>query len=229
MRAGKVLVAIAVVLPLPSAAQIATSHGTPTIPATTQLTFGGQLESAITIEVTGSIDLSGNETTVVSGSGSAGVINFGTYDLAGNLLTGAKHRVNGPPSGRGTYLVATLSVRVLFSGGFTSANVDIARTNPTGGPPDIPQNHLFFAFMGPKNAKAKNQKLTWPRWKDFPEQRLNTSVFEVPAAGYVPGTGNLDAQMASGDFLDHQIAVWIPDAQPAGPFSTTVTYTATAN
>lgn len=223
---GRMLPALAAaLLLLPSAAhaQIVTARGNP---ATTQITFTGELTSAVELVITGSTDSNGNDQTELTGSGAAGVVNFGIYNLATPLLTGEKNRTtSGTP---GTYLVATLRAQVFTSGGHGGAVIDIARTFPYQGPPDVPQQNLFFAFWGIGNIRIRNTQLWWPNWTRYPNIFSSIAVFEVPPAGTVPGGGNLDPGLQSGDFIDHQIAVWIPDSQPAGPFSTTVTYTATA-
>lgn len=196
------------------------------VPATAQITFKGVVTSAVEITVEGSIDLNGNDTTLISGSGTQGVINFGVYNLNNALLTGNKHRVNKNP--KGNYLVATVRASVRFSGGPSSASIDLYRAFPVGGSGDVPLNRLFFSVMGPKNARKSTGRLSWPRWDEYPEKRLGTSVFQVPAAGYVPGPGNLESGLLTGEGIEHQLGVWIPDSQTPGPFSTVVSYTATA-
>ncbi|MFN0063530.1 MAG: hypothetical protein ACKVPX_13560 [Myxococcaceae bacterium] len=212
------------VFSLPSFGQVATGTGSggasgPRV----EITLQGAVTSSLEIWVTGSTNLLNGTPTVVTGAGTSGVVNFGVYNLAGPLLTGEKHRVNSPP--RGNYLVATLTTGVRFSGGITRASVDIQRTNPVGGPLDVPFANLLYAFQFIKN---KGGKLSWPNWRNWPELRFGTSVFTVPASTYVPGPGNLDNNMVNGDFFDHQVGIWIPDSSPPGPFSTNVTYTATA-
>jgi hypothetical protein len=207
-------------------AQVATGVGAAGAGAgpNVEIAMVGAVSSSIEIYVTGSVDLRGGVATVINGSGTSGVVNFGVYNLAGPLLTGEKHRVNQNP--KGTYLVATLTVGVNFSGGMTQAVVDIQRSNPIAGVLDVPFSDLFYAFQGAKN--PKNGKLSWPTWKQSPEVRFGATVFNIPLSTYVPGAGNLDTQIFSGEFFDHQVGVWIPDSRPPGPFSTNVTYTATA-
>jgi hypothetical protein len=192
------------------------------------LTLAGTITSSITIYVTGSTDLQGNVSTVITGNGVQGVVNFGTYNLGGPPLTGDKQYVNNGHGGPGNYLIATLSVRTTFSGGGSmQAAVDIQRTNPCGPAPDVAcgaPGSLFYAIQAPRKP---NQKVTWPTWKSYPEDRYGASVFDVPDSSYVPGAGNLDNLMLNGDSMDHQVAIWIPNSLPPGPFATTVTYTAT--
>jgi hypothetical protein len=194
----------------------------------TDLTLRGTITSSITIFVTGSVDLQGNVPTVITGTGVQGVVNFGTYNLAGLPLTGDKQYVNNGNGGPGNYLIATLTVGTTFSGGGTMlAAVDIQRSNPCGPAPDVAcgaPGRLFYAFQVPRKPR---QKATWPTWKKYPETRYGTSVLDMPLSTYVPGTGNLDNQMANGDTIDHQVSIWIPNSLPPGPFSTMVTYTAT--
>jgi hypothetical protein len=192
------------------------------------LNLSGTITSSIAIYVTGGIDLQGNVATVITGNGVQGVVNFGTYNLAGAPLTGDKQYVNAGGGGPGNYLIATLSVRTTFTGGGSMrAAVDIQRTSACGPAPDIAcgaPGRLFFA----KQASRKpNQHVTWPTWKKYPEIRYGASVFDVPDSSYIPGAGNVDNLMLTGEFMDHQVAIWIPNSLPAGPFSTIVTYTAT--
>ncbi len=219
--------AIAVGLLLParrSAAQV-TSRGTNTGAA--DITLAGTITSSITVSVTGSTDLQSNVSTLITGTGIQGVVNFGTYDLAGLPLTGDKQKVNAAHGGPGNYLIATLTVITTFSGSGTGqAAVDIQRTNACGPAPDVPcgaPGNLFFAIQKVR----KNGRVTWPTWKNYPDNRYGATVFDVPDSTYIPGAGNLDNQMLNGDDTDHQVAIWIPNSLPSGPFSTMVTYTAT--
>jgi hypothetical protein len=184
----------------------------------------GSITSSVAITVSGSIDQASGAVTTVIGTGIQGVVDFGTYDLAGPLINGEKQRV--PANPKGNYLVATLRVTTIFTGGGAStAAVDIQRANPCGGPPDVScagAGSLFYAKMTPRKP---NQRATWPKWSRYPE--TNAGVFVMPLSSYVPGAGNLDNLMANGESIDHQVAVWIPDAQLPGPFSTLVTYTVT--
>jgi hypothetical protein len=181
----------------------------------------GNVTSSVFIELDGSVDLTSNLPTTVTGFGDSGFVNFGTITGAGPVLTGEKHRVNK----KGNFLVATMAITVRLSGGAPSATLDVQRTYPTNSiPDDIADANLFYA-----QPTAKNVKLAWPVWNTFPDVRFGSSVFNVPDSTFTPGTGNLDAAMVNGDTIDHQIAIWIPDAQAPSSFSTTVTYTATAN
>jgi len=214
---------IALLLPArPCAAQTAESRGT--AQAAVDVALTGTIISSVAISVTGSNDQNGGATTTIIGAGVQGVVDFGTYDLAGPLANGEKQRVNSNP--KGNYLVATLRVTSTFTGtGGANAAVDIQRTNPCGGAPDVScagSGSLFYAKMTPRRP---NQRASWPKWSRYPE--TNIGVFVMPISTYVPGAGNLDNLMLNGDSMDHQVAVWIPDSLPAGPFSTLVTYTIT--
>ena len=208
-----------------SAAQVRSSGSNQGI---VNLTLTGTINSSIAIYVTGSTDFQGGVSTVISGNGVQGVVNFGTYNLAGLPLTGDKQYVNNGNGGPGNYLIATLTVQTRFSGGGSmQAAVDIQRTSACGPAPDIAcgaPGRLFYAKQVPRKP---NQKVTWPTWKKYPEARYGASVFDVALSSYVPGAGNVDNQMANGESLDHQVAIWIPNSTPPGPFSTMVTYTAT--
>lgn len=190
----------------------------------TEITLRGTLSSMISIAVEGSAD--GGAVTTIVGSGTQGVVDFGIYDLAGPPATGEKQRVNKNP--KGNYLIATLTVTAHYTGTGGLGAVDIQRANPCGPIPDVScdaPGYLFYAKMIPRKPKQKH--LTWPTWKEPPGGSAMAGVFAMPLSTYVPGTGNLDSEMLSGDSIDHQVAVWIPDSQIPGPFSTVVTYTAT--
>jgi hypothetical protein len=226
LTAGAVVAGVALLPVRPSAAQQVRSSGTNH--GATDLTLAGAITSSISIFVTGSVDLQGNVPTLVTGNGVQGVVNFGTYNLAGLPLTGDKQYVNNGNGGPGNYLIATLTVGTAFSGGGAMlAAVDIQRANPCGPAPDVAcgaPGRLFYAYQVPRKPK---QKVTWPTWRRFPDARYGASVQDMPLSSYVPGTGNLDNQMANGDTIDHQVSIWIPNSMPPGPFSTMVTYTAT--
>jgi hypothetical protein len=208
-----------------SAAQVR-SRGTST--GAMDMTLSGTITSSITISVTGSIDLQGNVATVITGNGTQGVVNFGTYNLAGPPLTGDKQYVNNGNGGPGNYLIATLTVATSFSGGGTMrAAVDIQRSNACGPAPDIACGAPSSFFYAKQASRKPNQHVTWPTWKKYPDARYGTSVFDMPLSTYVPGAGNMDNLMLNGDTMDHQVAIWIPNSMPPGPFSTMVTYTAT--
>src|SRR5262249_46467930 len=93
---GWVLVWAALCFTLPGRAKTATGTGSggavsgPRV----EITVKGTILSSLQIWVAGSTDLNGGQTTVINGSGTSGVVNFGVYNLAGPLLTGQKHRVN---------------------------------------------------------------------------------------------------------------------------------------
>jgi hypothetical protein len=198
------------------------SHG----PANSQtdITLRGTITSMVSISVEGSAN--GGATTTITGSGTQGVVDFGIYDLAGPLANGEKQRVNKNP--KGNYLVATLTVTAFYTGAGGLAAIDIQRANPCGGPPDVScagAGSLFYAKMIPRKPRQKH--LSWPNWNEPPGGTPMPGVFAMPTSAYVPGTGNLDNQMLSGDFIDHQVGIWIPDVQGPGPFSTVVTYTVT--
>ncbi len=215
----------ALLLPVRQSAAQATSSGQL---GAMDFTLRGTITSSITIFVTGSVDLKGNVATVITGNGTQGVVNFGTYNLGGLPLTGDKQAVNSGNGGPGNYLIATLTVGTTFSGGGTMlAAVDIQRSNACGPAPDVAcgsPGRLFYAFQIPRRPK---QRATWPTWRRYPDDRYGASVRDVPDSSYVPGPGNIDNQMATGDTIDHQVAIWIPNSLPPGPFSTMVTYTAT--
>jgi len=192
----------------------------------TNITLTGTITSTVVLTVEGSTNQNGGASTTIVGVGTHGAIDFGNFRVPGPAVNGERHRVEGVAPGH--YLVATVRLKTQFSGsGGPRAMLDIQRANPCGGVSELPcgaPGGLFYAKMA---RRTPNQAAAWPAWDQYPDQRYGSTVFDVPASSYVPGTGNLDDLMANGDFIDHQIAVWIPDDAPSGAFSSVVTYTVT--
>lgn len=190
-----------------------------------ELTLTGTITSSVELSVEGSTNQNGGATTIVTGTGSNGTVNFGDF-RGGHPSTGESFRVDGPA--RGHYLVATLRLRTHFTGGGGNrAALDVQRAVPCGATANLPcgsPGSLFYAKMV---SRVANQPAAWPAWDSYPDRNYGVSVFSVPDTTYVPGAGNLDDLMANGESIDHQVAVWIPDDAPAGAFSEVLTYTVT--
>jgi hypothetical protein len=186
----------------------------------------GTITSTVVLTVEGSTNQNGGAGTTIAGSGARGTIDFGNFRVPGPSANGERYRVE--RAAQGHYLVATVKLKTQFSGsGGTNAVLDIQRANPCGGPSELPcgaPGSLFYAKLA---RRVPNQPAAWPAWDQYPDLRYGSTVFDVPDSSYVPGTGNLDALMANGESIDHQIAVWIPDTAPSGAFSSVVTYTVT--
>lgn len=193
---------------------------------TMELILTGTITSSVSISVEGSTNQNSGATTVVTGTGDRGSVNFGSIGPGGAPATGESFHVDG--AAPGTYLVATLRLRTRFTGGGgTRAVLDVQRAMPCGSTPGLPcgsPGSLFYAKM-PR--RVANQPAAWPAWDAYPERHYGTSVFSVPETTYVPGAGNLDDLMANGESIDHQLALWIPDDALEGTFSAVVTYTVT--
>jgi hypothetical protein len=190
-----------------------------------ELTLTGTITSSVVLTVEGSTNQNGGASTVVTGAGNQGTVNFGSF-RSGGPGTGEAYYVDGPA--KGTYLVATIRLRTQFSGaGASRAVLDIQRATPCGSTPGLPcggSGSLFYAKMG---QRVPNQAAAWPVWDQYPDRNYGSSVFSVPDTTYVPGSGNLDDLMANGESIDHQVAVWVPDDAPEGSFSAVVAYTVT--
>jgi hypothetical protein len=191
-----------------------------------ELNLTGTITSSVTVSVEGSVNQNGGATTMVTGTGSQGTVDFGNI-RGGVPGTGESFRVNSNEA-QGTYLVATIRLRTRFSGsGGSRAVLDIQRAAPCGASSGLPcggPGSLFFAKMV---QRVPNQPAAWPTWDQYPDRNFGSSVFSVPEVTYVPGSGNLDDLMANGESIDHQVAVWIPDEASEGTFSAVVTYTVT--
>jgi hypothetical protein len=190
-----------------------------------EIALTGTITSSVALTVEGSVNQNGGVSTIVTGSGNRGTVDFGNF-RAGAPGTGELFHVDGPV--KGSYLVATLRLKTHFSGsGGAHAVLDIQRASPCGGTPGLPCGHPGSLFYAKMSRRAPNQAVAWPTWDRYPDANFGSSVFSVPDETYVPGAGNLDDLMANGDSIDHQVAVWIPDDAPEGVFSEVVTYTVT--
>jgi len=214
---------LACLLAANSAAQT-TSHGQTA--GSVNIALTGTITSTVVITVEGSVNQNGGASTMISGAGAHGAIDFGNFRVPGPSQNGERYHVEGSVPGH--YLVATVKLKTQFSGtGSTRAVLDIQRANPCGALPELPcgaPGSLFYAKMA---RRTPNRLAAWPAWDQYPDRRYGSTVFDVPESSYVPGGGNLDDLMANGDSIDHQIAVWIPDSAPPGTFSSVVTYTVT--
>ncbi len=141
-------------------------------------------------------------------------------------MNGERDEVYAPDgSFLGYYLVATVDVAVQFAGtGGAGARLDIQRANPCSFWPDVPCGSLFFARTEPS---ASGGTYAWPAWTGFPDPRSGSAVFAMPDSAYQPGAGNLALEARNGVPVSHQIAVWIDESAPPGPFRTEIRYTAT--
>ncbi len=195
-------------------AQIATGSGVAGVGSggVVEITVRGILVSSV------KLDISGSGTTALSATTSAtnptaavGTLDFGTFSTqtpaAATQTTFAGRTTAGTA---GAIVAGTLSATLTFSGA-TSGTVRVSRKVAAGATPDIPANNLRVA--SPALA-------SWPQ---------STSGLNIPDPGTSVDicTGALGACTSATPYL-HQLAVFVPDTQASGAFSSVVTYSGTA-
>jgi len=165
--------------------------------------FNATLQNAITLTLTGIAD--GAATTTIAGAGTAGVVNFGTFNTLCNpaITNGECVRTTGGTAG--AHLVAPFRATVAFSGA-PSADVGISK------------NVAGATAFGLKFASGV--ATAWTNSAD------GTNMLDPLAAA---AENNLGLGVASGTAIDHQVALFFPDTQAAGAYTTTVRWTATTN
>jgi hypothetical protein len=166
--------------------------------------FNATLQNAITLTLTGIAD--GAATTTIAGTGTAGVVNFGTFNTLCNPAITNGECVRTTAGTSGAYLVASFRATVAFSGA-PSADVGISK-NVAGA----------IGFGGLKFASGV--ATAWTNSGD------GTTMLDPLAAA---AENNLGVGVASGTAIDHQVALFFPDTQAAGAYTTTVRWTATTN
>ena len=177
-----------------------------------RLGFIGVVTNSVMITIIGF-----NTTSFNSTSSSAmpvhaqGTINFGTFStlLQPPPANGTGYRVALPAPG--AVVVATLDAMIDYNGNAT-ASLTVGRRSAAGGAPDVPLANLRVASPARASWTAGNQGVQVPN-------------FGLPAYNLCTATGDVTC-LAAKSYV-HDIAVYIPDTQVAGPFSTTVLFTGT--
>jgi hypothetical protein len=137
-------------------------------------------------------------------------VNFGTFSTMLPLLTnGTGYRVTVPAPG--AVAVATLDAFIDYNGA-TTASLTVGRAAAVGPAPDVPLDNLRVAAPPLASWTAGNQ---------------GTQVPALSLPGYNLCTAVGDATCIGTKSYLHDLAVYIPDTQVAGPFSTVVLYTGT--
>ena len=177
-----------------------------------RLGFIGTVSNSVLITIVGF------GTTSLSSSNSAAMpiqatstINFGTFStlLQPPPANGAGYRVALPAPG--AVVVATLDAMIDYNGNAT-ASLTAGRRAPAGGAPDVPLANLRVASPSLGSWTAGTQGVQVPN-------------FGLPAYNLCTAAG--DATCVSAKSYVHDLAVYVPDTQVAGPFSTVILYTGT--
>ncbi|MFN0063531.1 MAG: hypothetical protein ACKVPX_13565 [Myxococcaceae bacterium] len=209
----RAVVAITALCSMGALAQTATGSGT------AGAGNGGQVEITITGVVTSSVslDIVGTGTTALAGttSGANPVAGTGTLDFGTFSTQNAAAATNTSFAGRtalndGAIVAGSLSATLTFNGA-TTGTVTVARQAAAGALPDVPAGNLAVATPALAGWTAITDGTAIPN--------PGTSVDVCTG---VAGACN------SGQAYVHELAVFVPDTQAAGAFSTVVTYTGTA-
>jgi len=209
VRAGLVA-AVLVVAPAASAQVISNSGETQ---AQVQLGFNGLIAGSVqlTIVATGPTSLTGTA-SVAGPAHSVGTIDLGAFTTTrpntAENSSGFRITSGTPGAVLAARLIATLSYN-----GTTTGSITVARRNLAGAAPDVPLANLRV---------ASPPLTTWTSSLDGSQ---------VPDAGQ-PGLDICTAAGAvtcvNGQTFEHELAIFVPDSQPTGPFTTVVLYTGTA-
>jgi len=140
-----------------------------------------------------------------------GTIDFGTFStlLQPPPANGAAYRVALPAPG--AVVVATLDAFIDYNGSAT-ASLSVGRRSAAGAPPDVPLANLRVASP------------SLGAWTSG-SQGAQVPDFGQPAHNLCTATG--DATCLAAKSYVHDLAIYLPDTQAAGPFSTVVLYTGT--
>ena len=177
-----------------------------------RLGFNGIVANSVLINIVGF-----GTTTFNSTSNSAmpihaqGTINFGTFStlLQPPPANGNGYRVALPAPG--AIVVATLDATIDYNGAAT-ASITVGRRSAAGAAPDVPLANLRVASPSLGAWTSGGQGVQVPN-------------FGLPAFNICTATG--DATCLAAKSYVHDLAIYIPDTQAAGPFSTILLYTGT--
>ena len=209
-RVGAALLTFALIAPSNTRAQTIQNHGVNQ--AQVRLGFVGMVTNSVLISIVGSgtTTLSNPQDATMPTQAQA-TIDFGTFTslLQPPPANGTGYRVLLPAPG--AVLVATFEAFIDYNGA-TTASLTVGRAAPAGGPPDVPLGNLRVASPSLVSWSAGDQGVAVPN--------LGQPAFDICTA-----TG--DATCIAAKSYVHDLAIYLPDAQAAGPFSVTTLYTGT--
>jgi len=217
-RQARVLPAVAVIVFLlaavavPGRVQAQTIKNSGLNNTQVRLGFTGIVTNSVLISIVGFGTTNFNSTnSSAMPTHAQGTINFGTFStlLQPPPLNGTGYRVALPAPG--AVVVAKLDATIDYNGN-TTASLTVGRRSAAGGAPDVPLANLRVASPGLANWTSGSQGVQVPN-------------FGLPAYNICTATGDTTC-LAAKSYV-HDLAVYIPDSQVAGPFSTVVLYTGT--
>jgi hypothetical protein len=176
-----------------------------------QLALIGNVSSAIQLSIVGSGNtVISNATSTLPGTPAVGTVDFGAFStLRPYTAKGDAYRILGVNPGA---VIAARLIATLTFHGTPTASISVARQLPAGPAPDVPLAHLRLSSP-PIAWSAPTQGSMVPD--------ANTQGTDICIAAGATTCG-------SGVPYEHHIAIFLPDTQPAGNFSTVVVYTAVA-
>lgn len=203
---------VALALLGPSITRAQTIQNTGVNQTQVRLGFVGTVSNTVLISIVGfgSTTLSNPQDATMPTHAQA-TIDFGTFTslLQPPPANGAGYRVLLPAPG--AVLVATFEAFIDYNGS-TTASLTVGRAAVAGGPPDVPLNSLRVASPSLASWTAGDQGVAVPA--------LGQPAFDICTA-----TGDVTC-IAAKSYV-HDLAIYLPDAQAAGPFSVTTLYTGT--
>jgi hypothetical protein len=198
-----------------ASAQVATGVGTagagngPLV----DITISGTVTSAVSLSVTGAGATALSSTTSPASGPGTGTVAFGSFSAQNpSAATNADFAGRTTSGTTGALVAAKLSATLNYSGA-TTGTVTLARKNAQGALPDIP---------------AASLRVASPALASWAASTDGTQVPASGAAGYNICTGAPGTNCVNGTAYVHNLTVFVPDTQAAGPFSTVVEYTGTA-
>jgi len=176
-----------------------------------RLGFIGTVSNSVVMTVMGMGTTTVNGGTAAMPTHAQGTIDFGTFStmLQPAPANGTAYRVALPAPG--AVLVATVDAVIDYNG-YTTGSLTVGRRSAAGAAPDVPLANLRVASPSLGSWTSGNQGAQVPD-------------FGLP--GYDLCTAQGDATCAATKSYVHDLAIYIPDTQAAGPFSTVILYTGT--
>jgi hypothetical protein len=213
--AAAAIAACALTVGLASRAQAQAVVNSDTAPGDTsvQVGFNGIVDSSIqlTIVGTGPTTLS-NIVSALAPTHASATINFGSFTTLAPWLANNANGYRTTSGTDGAIVAARLLASVTYNGAST-ASILLGRAVPAGAAPDVPLANLRVA--SPPLA-------TWTAGTN------GTQIPDAGQLGYDLCVAAGDATCQNGLDYPHQLAVFVPDGQVGGAFTTVVVYTGTA-
>jgi len=174
--------------------------------ANIDITLTGTIESSVQLTIDGA---SLSAETNVTGAPSTAIVDFGTFSTTTPLGSiGADVAARSTSGTPGLFVGAELTATLTYSGTSTGS-ISIERAAAAGAAPDVPAGNLRFGAAG----------TTWA------DAATSGSAIADPGVAAVDLCGGTCTNTTA---YPHELAVFVPDTQAAGAFTTVVRYTGTA-